>query len=475
MGALSERARAAAAAVRRGVSLTDGWLHRLRESLTPGQRWTAGLALALAVVVLRFGAPVQTTFVSPLTRAAPPSEVAGAPDAGTTTADEVEGRAGFAGPPPPPPSGVAAQVSARDDSSTGADRAGSNGEQAVVGIPKVVALVRTGEDAPPGRDDRSMAEAFLAHSTFAATVVEYDPEEVDGSAVCAEQAGADVVLASLGLPVGLRDCLLDQGARVVSYDERSSGVEGGVSTRRAVSDVLVDLARWGAAKGVLRGTVGLAASEDLRGQVALALPDMRRAGVDPVVHYLGDAGGVADGVQAFAGEGVETTVFALPAARQREWVTLDRLLNRDVDYVVADAAAAVVEGGYPPLFDGALAYTSLVYPWHEETPEQEECRERWEGAGGRVPGTMELFRAFTWCQHVSLVGEVVGQVRDDQVSLAEAFSAVELTSPLTTALGPLADGGFGPRIDHVLTWDASCACWADPVPAADRSPSPPRS
>lgn len=40
-------------------------LLRVRDQLTPGQRWTAGLALSLAVVVVLYGAPARVTTVSP--------------------------------------------------------------------------------------------------------------------------------------------------------------------------------------------------------------------------------------------------------------------------------------------------------------------------------------------------------------------------------------------------------------------------
>ena len=39
--------------------MADGWLLRLRDQLTPGQRWTAALAVGLAIAVLLWGLPAR--------------------------------------------------------------------------------------------------------------------------------------------------------------------------------------------------------------------------------------------------------------------------------------------------------------------------------------------------------------------------------------------------------------------------------
>ena len=52
MSAGRERVRAARRAA-------DGWLLRVRDQLTPGQRWTAALAVGLAIAVLLWGLPAR--------------------------------------------------------------------------------------------------------------------------------------------------------------------------------------------------------------------------------------------------------------------------------------------------------------------------------------------------------------------------------------------------------------------------------
>ena len=45
--------------VRAWSRTADGWLLRLRDQLTPGQRWTAALAVGLAIAVLLWGLPAR--------------------------------------------------------------------------------------------------------------------------------------------------------------------------------------------------------------------------------------------------------------------------------------------------------------------------------------------------------------------------------------------------------------------------------
>ena len=47
------------ARVRAWSRTADGWLLRLRDQLTPGQRWTAALAVGLAIAVLLWGLPAR--------------------------------------------------------------------------------------------------------------------------------------------------------------------------------------------------------------------------------------------------------------------------------------------------------------------------------------------------------------------------------------------------------------------------------
>ena len=45
--------------VRAWSGTADGWLLLLRDQLTPGQRWTAALAVGLAIAVLLWGLPAR--------------------------------------------------------------------------------------------------------------------------------------------------------------------------------------------------------------------------------------------------------------------------------------------------------------------------------------------------------------------------------------------------------------------------------
>ena len=82
-------------------------------------------------------------------------------------------------------------------------------------------------------------------------------------------------------------------------------------------------------------------------------------------------------------------------------------------------------------------------------------------------GDTELAHVFAWCEIVDLVRAAVAQTGEG-VPLATALRAVRLPAPLTSDLGPLPGGGFGPTQDAVLRWSASCACWQESSKFADR-------
>ena len=73
----------------------------------------------------------------------------------------------------------------------------------------------------------------------------------------------------------------------------------------------------------------------------------------------------------------------------------------------------------------------------------------------------ETVRVYAWFQHIALL---------EAVSAAAELTALERPSPLTSDLGPLGEGGWGPRQDAVVSWKAACRCWRSIRPFTDRAP-----
>lgn len=67
---------------------------------------------------------------------------------------------------------------------------------------------------------------------------------------------------------------------------------------------------------------------------------------------------------------------------------------------------------------------------------------------------------YAWCQHVELAAAVV----TGGIEPTEVTERLRLPSPLTSDLGPLPDGGWGPRASAVVVWRAGCACWEERTP-----------
>jgi hypothetical protein len=435
--------------------------------LTFGQRYTAALAVALAVLVLVFGLPERPQPALPAA-AAGPATVALVPPAPTAPAPPLVSSAvgpDFGSPPP-----VSGQK-------TVAPLAGSIAQPAAP--PKIVAVVRQG-DGLPGRDDASIASVFLSEAGFSSATRTIDP--ADASMCDKVAAGGSVALTSLGVNEDLRACLVGRGVTVVSFDERGdlpplASTAGQVlSTARGTVASLLDLGGWGASSGTLRGKVGLVAASALRDQIEIALSGLRALGVDVAeVAYIADGpdgeSQIGDGVRSFAARGIEVVVFALPVDQQRRWVAQQAVIQPGVRFVVSDIAGSILDETYPPTFEGALAHTSLRVPWfrrdHGETPTQEQCRAKWEQTGRTSLGGAELARAFMWCQHVAMTLDALRAV-DAGIPFERALRSQRVDSPLTSELGPLADGGYGPTQDAVLVWRTSCGCWVESRAYADR-------
>jgi hypothetical protein len=445
---------------------------------THGQQWTAGLALLISTAIISFGLPGETVVEQQAADAparpisalpgfsgdAPAPAPAQPPPRGTTTP----------GPSTGPGSGTSGTAAEAD--ATGAD--GGEPPAAAASRPTVVAVVRPGGPLPGG--EPAIAEAFVARAQFDAVVVELSA----AAELCDEIAAAgEVVVSSAGLPADLRSCLVARGATVISYDEAGEVLptqSGGqvVSTRRGTVGAVSDLVSWARSAGELGQRPGLVVSESLREQVDPALEALQAAGFAfHRVEYLPDAPTAAldilQKVRSFQSAGVDVVAFAATPEHQGQWVQLETPLGYTVRHLVADVGDSIVTEDYPSGFTGT-AYTALRTPWWEreegETPEQEACRTEWEAAAPPTTtgGAAELLLVYTWCLHLWYVVEPALGAVDRGTPFATAVREQVVRSPLTSDLGPLAGGGYGPGVDVVLAWDGGCGCWAATGQTVDR-------
>lgn len=464
---------APAGLVRGAVRRADELLLRMRDSMTPGQRWTSALALVLVILVIQFGAPTRTLVsrgdpsqggagsstvgsrVAPTTNRSPTVS-----DPSSTVGSSVaRGYPGAGGPNVPDPSG---------------GTAGGRASPAVRSSPRAIALVPPADDAAAttGRSEADVARVFVGEASYPFALTEVSPDDQE---ICEAIAGPrNVAVASTSLVAAFRDCLVRAGIMVIAFDPAgdrppTDGRQGQVlSTRRGTTDTLLDMASWGSS-GPLDGRVGIVTTERRRTAVDAAAEGLRAMGIDvrATVYLEGSDAPSSDGVRSFVEKGIEVVLFAAPVKQQRRWAAQHTILDPAVRFVVSDVSDGVREETYPPSFDGALAHTSLRMPWfsreHGETTEQTDCRERWE-AGATPPTTLgarELGWVYQWCQHVRLLGEAAGAA--DETPVGSRLRTVRLTSPLTSDLGPLGDddGRYGPTEDAVLVWRASCSCWEE--------------
>ena len=336
----------------------------------------------------------------------------------------------------------------------------------------------------PGRDDATMARAFLARSGLTATVVADDP---GNAGMCRQLSGqADVVVAGAGgVRPALRDCLVGAGRVVVAFDPLGdlgpapSAPGQVVSTRRGLVDSVTDLGAWGVRSGALAGRVGVVSEVSADRDVDAAAARLAAQGVDVVERaYVHDdpqtaSQDVSQGVLAFQSAGVGTVLFAAPVSVQRQWVAQTGVVAPGTRYVVSDAFDGIVDESYPVTFDGALAHTSLRVPWfqrdHGTTAAQSRCDQVWEA--NAVPpaylSAAETVDAYAWCQGFDLLA---AGVRDGAPagSVGPTLRAERISSPLTSDLGPLGGGGYGPTADAVVVWRSSCSCWSEREPFAPR-------
>lgn len=446
--------------------------------MTPGQQWTAALALLLATAVLMYGVPArrvrgvvaQAPPVVPSPGATPSEEAAPPPPAESVASGPVPVGVPAPADPPPPPT-AAAPPGPGDAPSVVATPAPAAGRR--FEPPRVVAVVGEPAAVPGGADERAMADAHMRGAPFDATTYTLTGEPGDCDAIV--RAGT-VVIAGHGLGDDLTRCLSARGVVVVAHavtgsrTDRSGG--GVVSTRRALRDSLVDLASRLVRTGDLDGRVAIAADVEHRAAVEAAVAPMRRAGADVVgIAFLGADADVPGAVVDVAQRDVETVVFATSVSRQSAWVLKHSLLDPAMRYVVADAADAVVEEGYPATFSGSVAATAVRVPWfartHGATPPQRACDAAYPP--GALDDATAVFLSYLWCQHVQLVATAVATARAADVPVGDVIGKVSLPSPATSDLGATGDGTFGPVADAVLRWTASCRCWTEDEPFQERA------
>lgn len=460
-------------------------LLRLRSSMTPGQRQTAALAFVLAAGVLVAGSPLRVvdTAIGPPAEgpaaAAPPAAAAvastGAPT-GTSAPDQAVATAPF-----PPPVAATLTVAAGP---VGAETpTAANTAPATWPGLRVVALVRAGDSTVPGRDDATIAGAFLRHAGVAATVVD---EAGDGARLCStvESAGT-VVIASVGVDPALRGCLIAAGETLVDYDQigdqpPSAQLAGQVvSTGRGIGPSLVDAGRWGIRAGAIGRRVGVVSVTSAQAAVAAVLPQLHAAGVNVVrTAFLSDTTppdvvAIRAAVLDFAHAGVATVMFSAPVAVQDQWVAEAAVVSPGARYLVADGFDAVTDESYPPVFDGAIAYTTVRGPWAARvagtTPTQAACQSAWEAAAHTstmLPGT-ETTEVYAWCEEAGMVASAL-RTTGQLGPFSSDLRAARVASPLTSDLAPLGGAGFGPAEDAVVVWSSSCTCWTQRTGFAPR-------
>ena len=428
---------------------------RAVRDLTPGQRWTTGLMIGLALLVLGFGLPSATRTVFPAAASEAAGPTSSSPDRATA---------------PEPPSFTDTLV--RPLLTGPVDVAGPVDPPDTPVTPPASTLVSVAALYDPAvgfgdRTDEAMARRFLATAGLQATFVPID----DTDAACAALKGSTLAIAGGPLPDEIRTCLRLLGIYSLSFDDDvplgavdDLAHDTTVTTRRGVARSLLDTAA--VASTQLTGSLGLVADQRLRGSVEPLLPAARAAGLDiTTVVWLPAGEPPASAALTLAGAGVLGVLFATSTQNQSTIGSQLRTLAPTAKLAVLDAADSITSSSYPPVFDGAIAVTSIQLPWHPGAEEQRAaCRATWESAQTppAILGGAELLRALTWCQHSAMASSVAQRAL--ALGLRAALLGLEVTSPITSPLGGLRDGGYGPTTVTSVTWGASCACWSSTMP-----------
>lgn len=459
--------------VREAVGRLDDAMLGLRDRLTPGQRWTSALLLALVSAVLLYGAPVQR-IVAPagpvplapagLSAAGPgPASAEAAPFAavvgGTALASALERPVG------------PDTITSTDPGLGEVDQrpAPSLAPSPALEVLRIAAVLPPAGAAPPGRGQGDIANRFLSLGGFAAEQV---TAPAAGTAGCDKVAPtAQLILAGDGLDSALLACLAARAVVVAHHEGGPTTSAGGalLSTRRGAADALLDVGRWARRPGVAPlGRAALLSGSGDRARFEPLVPALRAAGINIVstAFVADDPGAVAAALRSFADADVATVVVAAPAGVRRHLAAQRGLLDPGSAIVLADAHDGTADEAYPATFDGALAVTSSRLPWysrdHGETAEQKFCRETWEAVATpkALLGATETRWVYLWCQQAALAATVLRAGAHSR-NAGEVLQSIRVNSPLTADLAALADGSWGPSADAVIVWRAACACWQE--------------
>lgn len=428
------------------------------DDLTSGQRWTAALMIALAVVVIAFGLPSATRFVAPETVGAAPidSSIPGVKPPETEVVSD-DGSSAVVGGGPSVPTATSGPMPATSGAPAPADTSQPDDPPTVV---SVVALVDP--DAGQGtRTDAAMAELYLARAGLPVTTIPIG----DAFSTCELVGSATLAISGGPVPREVRSCLAIGGTSVLSFDDDRGREDRGltVGTRRGVVRSLLDTAAR--ISGELNGSVALVADERLRSVIEPALPTASSLGLtfDSTV-WLADGEPVGSVGLDLVAEGVGAVVFATSTEDQTTIGSQVRTFSPGVDLVALDVADTITSSGYTPLLDGIMAVTSVQAPWHEgATSVRAACRSAWEDA--QAPAVIldasELRRALLWCQHTEIAAALGSSVTG---SVADAIRSLTVDSPVTSRLARLGDGTFGPTQIATVSWSFSCGCWSSDQP-----------
>jgi hypothetical protein len=464
-----------------GLGRTDRALLRVRDSMTAGQRWTASLALVVVIAVLAFGMPSRIVTL--------PGYAAAAPNAGPVAAVPVPTPAAQAPPVAPqvPSVPIVGPVTpAPTPVPTPPTHAPKPPRLPSPGVPDVVALTETESsiDTLSSRNDVGYADAALSTAVFPYSVrTDFGPPLALCRLVVAD---GRVVVSAHSLRAPLENCLLAHGVLVISPSTRGTHTLAGghrhvsgfsVGVRRGDLASLGDLASWAYRSHAVTGRVGVVLDAARRPGLASAPAVLRRHGV-PVAAtaWLGASSSAADVLAAvgrFMTAHVGTVVFGVPVAVQQKWAEESTLRVAQFRYLVSDIDDGVVDERYPATFDGALAHTSLRLPWyaraHGTTTAQQGCAAQYT-AMATPPLELPDDQApvDTWCEEVALLNRAVTAALVTAGDLTTTVLHLRMAAPLTSALGPLRHGRWGPTQDAVLVWRATCECWQQRTPFRPR-------
>lgn len=400
-------------------------------SSTPEQRWNSALAVAFSLVLLVFGRPGAT---------------------GSSAADGSLGRLPSDAPStlPSPAHPSATALVAQPPGLPALTLPLPTVVPETTPLPEtslhVTALVMQAADGSSA--DKLVAQRFLPDATFV---------DATSANICRElPADTDLVVVAHDLTPSAWQCLTTNRLPALTFDSRGS-VGALLSMRRGLATSIVDQA------GLLTGRIGIVAQSTASSEVAAATKTLAAHGHTVVATAFldssaePDTAGVLKGVLSFTAARVDTVLFAVSVADQSLWVDVSPVRST---YVVADAADAITNEGYPGAFDGSRSRTTQTGSWfarvHGSSATQRWCRHE---LAGTSLSTSDAVTAMRWCA-LGRAASLLGSPRRPALPLATRMRLLNLESPVTSEVGPHGDG-WGPADLATTVWRADCSCWAE--------------